>query len=142
MQSEVMFAFLQSPGTSSAYYGQAKIIEWPHNHICQNSWVHPTRARVVCSADPCSPEVQGCELAACPPCCPHDLELHHSMVTAAKAAFNLPCRWEKAGLSSMHSTNLLTFLHLPVSSLQLTPGWLNFPSRTRACEHVAAPTCL
>jgi len=34
----------------------------------------------------CSPEVQGRELAVCPPRCPKDLELHHLMVTADKAA--------------------------------------------------------
>ncbi|KAK4832223.1 hypothetical protein QYF61_021070 [Mycteria americana] len=37
----------------------------------------------------CSPEVQGSELAVCPPQCPKDLELHHFMVTAAKAALEL-----------------------------------------------------
>ncbi|GAB0192653.1 hypothetical protein GRJ2_001730600 [Grus japonensis] len=37
----------------------------------------------------CSPEVQGSELAVCPPHCPEDLELHHFMVTAAKAALEL-----------------------------------------------------
>ncbi|KAK4832092.1 hypothetical protein QYF61_020707 [Mycteria americana] len=37
----------------------------------------------------CSPEVQGSELALHPPQCPKDLELHHFMVTAAKAALEL-----------------------------------------------------
>ncbi|GAB0210109.1 highly reducing polyketide synthase PKS6 [Grus japonensis] len=37
----------------------------------------------------CSPEVQGSELAECPPRCPEDPELHHFMVTAAKAALEL-----------------------------------------------------
>ncbi|KAK4823607.1 hypothetical protein QYF61_004210 [Mycteria americana] len=37
----------------------------------------------------CSPEVPGSELAVLPPCCPKDLELHHFMVTAAKAALEL-----------------------------------------------------
>ncbi|GAB0180340.1 hypothetical protein GRJ2_000499300 [Grus japonensis] len=37
----------------------------------------------------CSPEVQGSELAVCPSRCPEDLELHHFMVTAAKAALEL-----------------------------------------------------
>ena len=37
----------------------------------------------------CSPEVQGSELALYPHCCPKDLELHHFMVTAAKAALEL-----------------------------------------------------
>ncbi|KAK4813670.1 hypothetical protein QYF61_017637, partial [Mycteria americana] len=36
-----------------------------------------------------SPEVQGSELAVRPPRCPKDLELHHFMVTAAKAALGL-----------------------------------------------------
>ncbi|KAK4828307.1 LOW QUALITY PROTEIN: hypothetical protein QYF61_025319 [Mycteria americana] len=36
-----------------------------------------------------SPEVQGSELAVCPPRCPKDLELHHFMVTASKAALEL-----------------------------------------------------
>ncbi|KAK4828649.1 hypothetical protein QYF61_000297 [Mycteria americana] len=37
----------------------------------------------------CSPEVLGCELAFHAPPCPQEPELHHLMVTAAKAAFDL-----------------------------------------------------
>jgi len=37
----------------------------------------------------CSCEDQGSELALHPHCCPKDLELHHFMVTAAKAAIEL-----------------------------------------------------
>ncbi|KAK4817448.1 hypothetical protein QYF61_015603 [Mycteria americana] len=37
----------------------------------------------------CSPEIQGSELAMHPPRCPKDLELHHFMVTAAKATLEL-----------------------------------------------------
>jgi len=36
-----------------------------------------------------SPEARGSELAVCPPHCTTDLELHHFMATAAKAAFDL-----------------------------------------------------
>lgn len=38
------------------------------------------------SAKVCSSEVQGSGLALQPPCFPMDLELHHFMVTSAKAA--------------------------------------------------------
>ncbi|KAK4828058.1 hypothetical protein QYF61_023118 [Mycteria americana] len=82
--------------------------QWLSNFICQfpqDPQMHLTRShglvhlqgfiprystkQIPEEAKVCSPEVQGSELAVHPPQCPKDLELHHFMVTAAKAALEL-----------------------------------------------------
>ncbi|KAK4824031.1 hypothetical protein QYF61_009622 [Mycteria americana] len=49
---------------------------------------YPTK-QIPEQAKACSPEVQGIELAVRPPWCPKDIELHHFMVTTAKAALEI-----------------------------------------------------
>lgn len=88
----------------------------------------------------CSLDVQGSELAVCPPPCPKDLKLHLFMVTVAQASLELhiplqlllTCENEvqhasllvvssitwRRKLSSRHSRNLLSCLCSSVLSLQ------------------------
>jgi len=97
----------------------------------------------------CSPEIQGSELALRPRC-PKDPELHHFMVTAAKAALELhiphqpllvgenkvqhsPSTTWRRKLSSTQSRNLLDCLCPTVLSHQQVSGWLKFRMKTRAC---------
>jgi len=94
----------------------------------------------------CSPEAQDSELAVRPPLFPKDLDLHHCMVTAAKAAVELhiphqtllvrekevqhsisPCgllyHLEKAVITR----NLLDCSCTAVSYFQQILGWLKTP---------------
>ena len=112
----------------------------------------------------CSPEIQGCEFAVCPPHCPKDLELHYFMVTAVKAALELHIPQQQLHVGEnkvQHSTSAhWLFYHLEkeviINTVQKPPGLLmpccvvppidtgviECSMRTRDCEREAAPICL
>ncbi|GAB0210107.1 hypothetical protein GRJ2_003476500 [Grus japonensis] len=114
----------------------------------------------------CSPEVQGSELAECPPRCPEDPELHHFVVTAAKAALELDIPYQALLIGEnkvQHGTSPRGLLyHLEekviINTFQEPPALLvpccvlppadvgvvevHHKDQTRACEREAAPICL
>ncbi|KAM9634999.1 uncharacterized protein ACIBXB_015978 [Morphnus guianensis] len=112
---------------------------WTSHSPVENPWTPPkgcipwySTKQIPEEAKLCSPEVQGSELAVRPPRHPKDLELHHFMVTEAKAALELhiPHQPLLVGENKVqHSPSPRWLLHhlekeFPISAFQEPPGLL------------------